>query len=106
MYSGDGSEHGPARVHDVEEALRALVCMCVWMCVCIQGSWPQGAGPFSYCYCLSLFMFIYCWYVCMYVCTVSFHNFKSQNDKLRVSNPKSKYVAYLSVLSRISIARV
>ena len=35
-------------------------------------------------------------------CTVSFHNFKSQNFKLRVSNPKSKYVAYLSVLSRIS----
>ena len=34
--------------------------------------------------------------------TVSFHNFKSQNSKLRVSNPKSKYVAYLSVLSRIS----
>ena len=35
-------------------------------------------------------------------CTVSFHNFKSQKFKLRVSNPKSKYVAYLSVLSRIS----
>ena len=34
--------------------------------------------------------------------TVSFHNFKSQNFKLSVSNPKSKYVAYLSVLSRIS----
>ena len=34
--------------------------------------------------------------------TVSFHNFKSQNFKLRVSNPKSKHVAYLSVLSRIS----
>ena len=33
---------------------------------------------------------------------VSCHNFKSQNFKLRVSNPKSKYVAYLSVLSRIS----
>ena len=38
--------------------------------------------------------------------TVSFHNFKSQNFKLSVSNPKSKYVAYLSVLSQISIARV
>ena len=35
-------------------------------------------------------------------CTVSFHNFKSQNFKLSVSNPKSKYVAYLSVLSQIS----
>ena len=35
-------------------------------------------------------------------CTVSFHNFKSQNFKLSVSNPKSKYVAYLSVLSLIS----
>ena len=34
--------------------------------------------------------------------TVSFHNFKSQNFKLSVSNPKSKYVAYLSVPSRIS----
>ena len=34
--------------------------------------------------------------------TVSFHNFKSQNFKLNVSNPKSKYVAYLSVLSQIS----
>ena len=34
--------------------------------------------------------------------TVSFHNFKSKNFKLSVSNPKSKYVAYLSVLSQIS----
>ena len=34
--------------------------------------------------------------------TVSFHNCKSQNFKLSVSNPKSKYVAYLSVLSQIS----
>ena len=34
--------------------------------------------------------------------TVSFHNFKLQNFKLSVSNPKSKYVAYLSVLSQIS----
>ena len=34
--------------------------------------------------------------------TVSFHNFKSLNFKLSVSNPKSKYVACLSVLSRIS----
>ena len=34
--------------------------------------------------------------------TVSFHNFKSQNFKLSVSNPKNKYVAYLSVLSQIS----
>ena len=38
----------------------------------------------------------------MYRCTVSFHNFKSQNFKLSVSNPKSKYVAYSSVLSQIS----
>ena len=30
------------------------------------------------------------------------HNFKSQIFKLRVSNPKNKYVACLSVLSRIS----
>ena len=34
--------------------------------------------------------------------TVSFHNFKSQNFKLSVSNPRSKYVAYMSVLSQIS----
>ena len=34
--------------------------------------------------------------------TVSFHNFKSQNFKLSVSNPKSKYIANLSVLSQIS----
>ena len=34
--------------------------------------------------------------------TVSFHNFKSQNFKLSVSNPKSKYVVYLSVLSQMS----
>ena len=34
--------------------------------------------------------------------TVSFHNFKSQHFKLSVSNPKSEYVAYLSVLSQIS----
>ena len=34
--------------------------------------------------------------------TVSFHNFKSQNFKLSVSNPKNIYVAYVSVLSQIS----
>ena len=34
--------------------------------------------------------------------TVSFHNFKSQNLKLNVSNPKNKHVAYLSVLSQFS----
>ena len=34
--------------------------------------------------------------------TVSFHNSKSQNFKLSVSNPESKYVAHLSVLSQIS----
>ena len=33
--------------------------------------------------------------------TVSFHNFKSQNFKLSVSNPKSKYVPYLYVLSQM-----
>ena len=32
---------------------------------------------------------------------VSFHNFKSQNFKLSVSNPKNKYVAYWSILSQI-----
>ena len=34
--------------------------------------------------------------------TVSIHNFKSRNFKLSVSNPKSEYVAYVSVLSQIS----
>ena len=34
--------------------------------------------------------------------TPTFHNFKSQNLKLSVSNPKRKYVAYVSVLSQIS----
>ena len=34
--------------------------------------------------------------------TASFHNFKSQNFKLSVSNPKTKYVADVSVLSQIS----
>ena len=33
--------------------------------------------------------------------TVSFHNLKLQNFKVSVSNPKSKYVAYLSLLSQI-----
>ena len=37
-----------------------------------------------------------------YTVTVSFHNFKSQNSKLSVSNPKSRYFAYVCVLSRIS----
>ena len=36
------------------------------------------------------------------VAKVGFHNFKSQNFKLSVSNPKNKYVAYVSVLSQIS----
>ena len=34
--------------------------------------------------------------------TVSFPNFKSQKFKLSVSNPRSKYVAYVSILSQIS----
>ena len=34
--------------------------------------------------------------------TLTFHNFKSRNFKLSVSNPKNKHVAYVSVLSRIS----
>ena len=37
-----------------------------------------------------------------WVPTISFHNFKSRNFKLSVSNPKSKYVVYSSVLSQIS----
>ena len=34
--------------------------------------------------------------------TLSFHNFKSQNFKSSVSSPKSKHVAYVSILSQIS----
>ena len=41
---------------------------------------------------LSLYIYVYI-YIYMYILTVSFHNFKSQNFKLSVSNPKSKYVA-------------
>ena len=41
----------------------------------------------------------------MLTITVSFHNFKSQEFKLSVSNPKGKYVAYLSVLSQVSICQ-
>ena len=36
------------------------------------------------------------------IATVSFHNFKSQNVKLSVSNPNNTYVAYVSVLPQIS----
>ena len=36
------------------------------------------------------------------MCTVSFHNFKSQNFKFSVSNPKNKCAAYCSALSQIS----
>ena len=48
-----------------------------------------------------MYMYMYM-HMYMYVYTVSFHNFKSQNFKLSVSNPKNKYVAYVSVLSQIS----
>ena len=94
------------------------MCMYVYVCVCIC----------MYVYvCVCTCMYVYvrvctCMYV--YVClansallhytllrfrtdgvarahTVSFHNFKSQIFELSVSNPKSKYVAYLSVLSQI-----
>ena len=34
--------------------------------------------------------------------TVSFHNFKSQSFKSSASNPKSRYVAFASVLSQMS----
>ena len=56
-------------------------------------------------------IYIYVIYLYAYICThtyihvmntVSFHNFKSQIFKLSVSNPKSKYVAYVYVVSQIS----
>ena len=31
--------------------------------------------------------------------TVSFHDFRSQNFKLSVSNPKNKHVAYLIIIA-------
>ena len=37
-----------------------------------------------------------------YSITVSVHDFKWQKNKLSVSNPESKDIAYLSVLSQIS----
>ena len=49
-----------------------------------------------------IYIYIYMYLVNSSCSTVSFHNFKSQNFKLSVSNPKSKYVAYVSVLSQIS----
>ena len=52
-------------------------------------------------YCTILYYTIL-YYIILDYNTVSFHNFKSQNFKLSVSNPKSKYVVYLSVLSQIS----
>ena len=51
--------------------------------------------------CIYIYIYIHI-YISLYIYTVSFHNFKSQKFKLSVSNPKSKYVAYLSVLSQIS----
>ena len=64
---------------------------------------------YVYIYIYILYLFIYCYLSFNSYSnntnnsnTVSFHNFKSQNFKLSVSNPKSKYVAYLSVLSQIS----
>ena len=35
--------------------------------------------------------------------TVGFHNFEPQSLKLSVSNPKSKHVAYLPVLSNFKL---
>ena len=46
-----------------------------------------------------MYVMVTIYHIIMYV---SFHNFKSQNLKLSVSNPKNKYVAYLPVLSQIS----
>ena len=64
--------------------------------------------------CMYIYIYIYI-YICIHSIeglrppehhagkfTASFHNFKSQNFKLSVSNPKRKYVAYVSVLSQIS----
>ena len=57
-----------------------------------------------------LYMYIYIYthtytYIYIYMfchCYGQFHNFKSQNFKLSVSNPKNKYVAFVSVLSQFS----
>ena len=44
------------------------------------------------------------YYIILFVETLygQFHNFKSQNFKLSVSNPNIKYVPYVSVLSQVS----
>ena len=62
------------------------VCVCMYVCICV---------------CIHMYICIYI-YMYTHMYTVSFHNFKSQNLKLSVSNPKSKYLAYLSVLYQIS----
>ena len=73
--------------------------MCIHICIYIY---------IHICYrCIDIHIYIYIYTVSLHVLepvrlTVSFHNFKSQDFKLSVSNPKSKYVAYLSILSQIS----
>ena len=61
---------------------------------------PLPSPPLSY---VHLYRYLYLHiFTYTYTYTVSFHNFKSQKFKLSVSNPKNKYVAYVSVLSQIS----
>ena len=82
-----------------------LVCKCIYIYIYIpyyiitilETELKGQAASKTYAWRLTL-MFV----LDICVLTVSFHNFKSQNFKLSVSNPKSKYVAYVSVLSRIS----
>ena len=102
--------------------------VCVYMYVCINVCMCIHIYIYIYiiCYHIHIYIYVYiyiytykvngllslcvCWFVslgsmCLLLrglATVSFHNFKSQIFKLSVSNPKSKYVAYLSILSQIS----
>ena len=86
-----------------------IICYCVVVMLYIV----------LYCCIVVLYIVLYCFIVLLYMCycyyifldyhyhyyyyhTVSFHNFKSQNFKLSVSNPKNKCAAYVSVPSQIS----
>ena len=81
--------------------------VCISMCVCVYVV-PVEKHRYLYTYTsLSLSVYIYIYIHIQRSIrytnnTVSFHSFTSQDFKSSVSNPKNKYVAYLSVLSQIS----
>ena len=73
--------------------------MFVWCCSCVGCAAPIGGNQTPIVYnrrCLSYIIKLHT------VHAVGFHNFNLRIVNLRVSNPKNTYVAYVSVLSRIS----